>query len=256
MSDFEFSKLQDSIENVPQRAYEYLKLLINNNSLKIGTRLPSEQELTEKLNISRSSLRIALSRLEVEGFIKRRHGVGTFITGNAKTLMPVRIEYSFSITDYIKSCGKIPGTSEFNLERINADTDLSNKLSVELNSPVIKISRLRTSDGVPFSYDINLIPSKYLPQKISRKIIGESLFTFIERNIDPKICYFSTSYKPLISDEFISKKLAIKKGTPIIKNTQVHYSEETKPLWCLEIWIQEYVGVLHYISPPNKTIET
>ncbi len=252
MNNFDFDKLQNSTENVPQRTYEYLKKLIDNNTLKIGSQLPSEQELTQKLNVSRSSLRVAFSRLEIEGYIKRRHGVGTFVVGNSRTLKPVRIEYSFSITDVIKSFGKTPGTAEFNLEKIYSDENLSKKLHIEINSPVIRISRLRTSDGIPFSYDINLIPSKYLPKNMSKEIMGESLFAFIEKNIDPKIYYFSTSYKPMRSDEFISNKLAIQKGALIIKNTQTHYSEENDPLWYLELWIQEYVGVLHYISPTDE----
>jgi GntR family transcriptional regulator len=253
MDNFKFEKIQDTIENVPQRAYEYLKKMIDNNTVKISSRLPSEQELTQKLNISRSSLRIALSRLEIEGYIKRKHGVGTFVVGNSRTLKPVKIEYSFSITDVIRSSGKIPGTSEFILEKIYADENLSMKFNIEMNSSITKITRLRTSDGNPFCYDINLIPSKYLPKIISREVIGESLFTFIGKNINPKIYYFSTSYIPLESDDFISSKLNIKKGTLIIKNTQTHYSEDNSPLWFLELWIQEYTGSLQFISSTNKS---
>ena len=250
-----FTNLKSKTVYIPQKAYEYLRTLINDKNLKIGDKLPSEQELTKLLNISRSSLRIALSRLEFEGYIQKTHGVGTFVIGNSDTLSPVKIEYSFSITDNIKSQGKIPGTSEFDLIVIEADKEIAKKLDVKLHSSVMQIKRLRTGDGKPFSYDINLIPSKYLPEKFSKDEVGESLFTYIEKYINPKIAYFSTSYKPLISDDFISEKLSLPKGSLILKNTQIHYSDENKPIWYLELWIPELERLLQYIKPHKNLDE-
>ena len=42
-------------------------------------RLPRESVLSEKLGISRTQLRDILASLDREGFITRRHGVGTII---------------------------------------------------------------------------------------------------------------------------------------------------------------------------------
>lgn len=44
-----------------------------------GTRLPTERVLSERFAVNRSTLRKALSRLEVEGAIVRRVGSGTFV---------------------------------------------------------------------------------------------------------------------------------------------------------------------------------
>ena len=48
-----------------------------------GTRMPSEPELQRQLNISRSTIRKALSNAEVEGLIKRVPGRGTFVSPTA-----------------------------------------------------------------------------------------------------------------------------------------------------------------------------
>jgi DNA-binding GntR family transcriptional regulator len=44
-----------------------------------GGGLPSEAELSGRFNVSRATVREALSRLEQAGVVIRRHGVGTFV---------------------------------------------------------------------------------------------------------------------------------------------------------------------------------
>ena len=59
-------------------------------------RLPRESVLAEKLGISRTQLRDVLASLEREGFITRRHGVGTIINRhvlNAHTRMDIEVEF-------------------------------------------------------------------------------------------------------------------------------------------------------------------
>lgn len=53
--------------------------MITVDGLKSGDKLPSERELSERLNVGRSSVREALRALELLGLIETRRGEGTFI---------------------------------------------------------------------------------------------------------------------------------------------------------------------------------
>jgi GntR family transcriptional repressor for pyruvate dehydrogenase complex len=53
--------------------------LIRDNRLSAGDRLPAERDLAERLQVSRASLREALTGLEAAGIITSRHGGGTFV---------------------------------------------------------------------------------------------------------------------------------------------------------------------------------
>ncbi|PAE41903.1 FadR/GntR family transcriptional regulator [Bacillus sp. 7884-1] len=53
--------------------------MISADNLKSGDKIPSERELSERLNVGRSSVREALRALELLGLIETRRGEGTFI---------------------------------------------------------------------------------------------------------------------------------------------------------------------------------
>lgn len=56
-----------------------LNHIIQEDNLKAGDKLPSERELSERLNVGRSSVREALRSLELLDLIETRRGEGTFI---------------------------------------------------------------------------------------------------------------------------------------------------------------------------------
>lgn len=61
---------------------DYLQKEIENGKYKCGEKLPSEKEIGEKFNASRSSVREALSALEYVGLIEVRGGSGYYVSGN------------------------------------------------------------------------------------------------------------------------------------------------------------------------------
>ncbi len=58
-----------------------LEELILDGTLKPGDRLPSERQLSERLNASRPLIREAMKELRGRGVIETQHGRGSFVTG-------------------------------------------------------------------------------------------------------------------------------------------------------------------------------
>ncbi|MGD6957193.1 FadR/GntR family transcriptional regulator [Rossellomorea aquimaris] len=56
-----------------------LREMISKDGLKPGDKIPSERELSERLNVGRSSVREALRALELLGLIETKRGEGTFL---------------------------------------------------------------------------------------------------------------------------------------------------------------------------------
>lgn len=69
-------KYKTLVENLMELIREQVKKNIN--------KLPTEQELCRRYNVSRQTVRCALSLLEKDGIIEKRKGSGSYITGRSK----------------------------------------------------------------------------------------------------------------------------------------------------------------------------
>ncbi|HIT53825.1 MAG TPA: GntR family transcriptional regulator [Candidatus Fimivicinus intestinavium] len=58
---------------------EYILNRIRAKEYQTGDRLPTERELMEQMQVGRATIRAAFSELEHEGYVEKRHGVGTFV---------------------------------------------------------------------------------------------------------------------------------------------------------------------------------
>lgn len=69
------------IETHSMRVSRYLEELILDGTLQPGDKVPSERQLTQRLKVSRPTIREALKNLRGRGVIKTRHGQGSFVVG-------------------------------------------------------------------------------------------------------------------------------------------------------------------------------
>ncbi len=72
-------------KKVSDRVFDQIRELIISGQLAPGDRLPPERELTGLLDVSRSSVREAILKLECLGFVEQRHGEGTFVRSATET---------------------------------------------------------------------------------------------------------------------------------------------------------------------------
>jgi GntR family transcriptional regulator/MocR family aminotransferase len=70
----------DPVVTLYRQIYERIRSPILAGSLAPGTRLPSSRTLAGDIGVSRSTVELAFSQLEAEGFLIRRVGAGTYVT--------------------------------------------------------------------------------------------------------------------------------------------------------------------------------
>ena len=79
---------------------DQLRQLIDRGEYAVGSRLPSERDLADRLGVSRPTVREALIALEVEGRLRIRVGSGVYVTSQksiASSLLHTPIEGPFEV---------------------------------------------------------------------------------------------------------------------------------------------------------------
>jgi GntR family transcriptional repressor for pyruvate dehydrogenase complex len=69
-------------DSLVERVVNAIREEIESGRLTAESRLPTEQQLTEQLNVSRSVVREAVAQLKADGILVSRRGLGSFISQN------------------------------------------------------------------------------------------------------------------------------------------------------------------------------
>ena len=152
--------------NKSEQVKESIREIINQPGSKNGDCLPSERELGEQFNVSRITIRKALSELESEGLIYRIQGKGAFICIEK---IPQNLTLLTSYSQDMRERKLSPDSLILSIDSINATSYISEKLHVPINSPVTILRRLRLADGDPMA-----IENCYMRDEIG-SIIAQSI---------------------------------------------------------------------------------
>jgi len=122
-----FQKVQP--EKLSTSVVRQIDLLILRGILRPGERLPSERELSERLGVSRPSLRDAVAELQERGLLATRPGAGIYVAdvlGSAFSDALVRLfaAHEEAVFDYISFRRDMEGLAAERAARLASDTDL------------------------------------------------------------------------------------------------------------------------------------
>ena len=146
------SKPQQLSEKYTKEIFQEIKSGIYSRA----DRLPSEPDIAKHFGISRTMVRDCLSTLEREGFISRKHGIGTIINQHVLDVK-VRLDLEEEFLDMIRSAGYIPGVAFVRNAMGKADVRTAQKLGIKAGEDVVISVRLITADGAPAIYCVDHI---------------------------------------------------------------------------------------------------
>lgn len=129
---------------------ELLRSLINAQKSTPGAMLPKEVELANRLGISRSTVRQATNKLENEGLLKRKKGVGTTIAPQKRLL--TELDHWYSFTQEMKERGVDVQNLFIKTDFIPANKNLAQFFNIDLGRPVLRLSKLKGTGNDPIVY--------------------------------------------------------------------------------------------------------
>jgi GntR family transcriptional regulator len=215
-----------------------------------GDKLPPEPELADAYSVSRVTLREAVRGLVEEGYLRRKHGLGTYVT--EKPRLRNNLDVNFGPTQLIQSMGMTPGNRDVDIRQEEASERVARALALERGTPVSRIERVRTADGDPIVYSIEFIPMGLLDEGVGAlKRLSGSLYEFLS-DLGYRVHHAVATIEPVVATEELAGKLEVEPGEPLLHFAQADYGEGGKPyLFSLEWYRSEAVQVTVYRRGPT-----
>lgn len=214
------------------QAVNVINAEIASGVLKPGMRLPPERELCQQLNISRVTLRKALTRLVEDGVLNASHGRGWYVaTGVSPKEWPNSLE---SFTETANRMGLTATSKVLRAEVLPATLDEADELSIAPGAPLFHLERVRLLNAVPIAVDATSIPSHSVPGFTDRDFRRESLYAALaEVGLD--FMRADSTIEAREADAYLAKHLDLAEGKPVLVMHQLVFDRADKPMFASTI---------------------
>lgn len=158
--------------------YKEMKDKITTSQWRIGGKLPSEPELCEFYNVSRTTVRKAVELLVQDNLVIKEQGHGTFI--RAANKVSQKLESVYTISDEINKAGKSIDTKINSIKIVDSKDCKSEKVRDVFKDKVVLISRVRYIDEDPVMLESNYFSFKDFPDLIQMDLKDKQLYKTVE----------------------------------------------------------------------------
>jgi GntR family transcriptional regulator len=191
-----------------------------------GDLLPTEMELCDLFAVSRMTARQAVIRLAEAGLVTREPGRGTFI---AHPRLQREISTLLSFTRNMEQQGRRASSQLLGQSIEPAKPEVSARLDLAPETPVIRIRRLRFADGEPMALEVVQLPADQFGWLAEVDLANHSLHVLLEeRGIIP------FSGKGTLTADIAAKDeahlLGIPVGAPLMIERLVLHDQTGRPI--------------------------
>jgi GntR family transcriptional regulator len=193
-------------------------------------RIPSETELASQLQVSRNTIRDALSRLEMEGIINRRQGAGTFIN-SPDLLVKTRLEEIVPYKTLIAEHGHVPSVEVILAEETTTNFEVSQTLGLEPTSRLLEVQKLFRAGQVPVIFAHFFIPLSTIVQPYTSADFQQPIFEFLADFCQNSLSFYLTDVVPCVASPWLAERLQLQKmPTALVSFQEVGYNQNSEPI--------------------------
>ena len=202
-----------------------LRELINLPEYRKGEFLPKEVELAKRLGISRNTLRQATNKLEYEGLLIRKKGIGTRV---AEKSVVTHLQNWHSFTQEMNEKGISFKNYMLESEWTVADEKLVSFFMVDKKTRILKLSRLRGDEEGPFVY----FESYFHPRigLTGKEDFSRPLYEILEDDYHIVPSLSKERIKARSASPITAKRLKIKKGDAILLRERFVFDPGDRPI--------------------------
>ena len=190
--------------------------------------LPSERELSEQLQVSRATVRQAIHELELDGWLVRKQGRGTFPS-------PVRIEQPLaritSFSENMRQAGIKASSRILTASLEPAIGAVARSLRLGSGGVVASIVRLRLANDQPLMLERAHLNYALVPGILEHtSALRGSLYDLLHSVYRLNFATGFETIEAITADAKLAKVLEVVRGTPILQTERLVLTDDGTPL--------------------------
>ena len=211
---------------------------LEGGALNPGEALPSEREMAERFEVSRSTLRQSLKELAEMGLVATRPGMGTVVVGR----IPKALTRLSGFTEDMRLRGLMAHSKvlERSIGPVSAESAF--RTGLPLGTPVMTLERLRLAGGEALSYERAVVPVSTVGEDYDGA--GSLYERMDERDARPRRILQALQATEASAE--IAKPLGIRAGAAVLEISQVGYDASGNAVEDAVSWYRgdryKYVG--------------
>ncbi|MER7077826.1 transcriptional regulator, GntR family [Saccharopolyspora kobensis] len=191
-----------------------------------GSALPSERELAERFEVSRVTLRQAVTELVLEGRLTRRQGSRT-VVAPPKLVQPLQLA---SYTEGVRSQGLEPGRTVIGVESRSADAQLAADLGLAPGGEVVHVERVLLAGGERVGLESSYLPKDRFPELLGDFDPTGSLYSFLQDELGVRFGEAEERIETVLATPREALLIGTNPATPMILLHRRSWTPEGEPI--------------------------
>lgn len=217
---------------------DYLSQQIEQGSIPVHSKLPSERELVEQFATTRITAREALSKLEAEGSIYRSNRRGWFVC-------PPRLIYdpSTRVNFYqlAEQQGRQASTQLLKVKKMKGPSDIRSQFNLKKSEKLVELNRVRYLEERPVLFEKIYLPESEVPD-IQKCDLSGSLTNILKKDYGYEIGNEENQISVKAIYEEPAQELQLNDGSPCLNILRKRFSKSGSLIeYDIECWVHSAI---------------
>lgn len=189
-----------------------LKERILRQEYKPDEQIPTEEQLCKEYDVSRITVREAITRLVQDAFLTRVQGRGTYVLPQ-KLRRDIARVYSFS--EDMQRLGLRPSSEVLEQVLEQAEPAIAQRLALpDADRRVTRIRRLRKANAAPILVETTIVPAYLCPELVEEDLQNGSLYSLLEERYGLHPHHAEETYEAVVLGKADARLLGCNARTP------------------------------------------
>ena len=190
-------------------------------------KLPSEREMIIHFQVSRITVRQALSELQREGLIFKINGKGTYVS-KPKARFDISTLRGFG--EWAATIGKDAFSRVIDIETNMSDAKIASQLQIGDGTLITSIKRLRYLSREPISFDVTYAKNHIGEKLATADLDKKDILDVLENECGVSISSADVNIEASIANSELSQYLEISEGAPVLMIERTIYDNSNEAL--------------------------